>query len=92
MEKKGYKPIWITEASHDQLLARLKQAGKGQQQGEWCLTGVIIDGDLDEHTVCLGGRCAWYKRILGGDCVSKVSGSCSCSWGILDPILGLFRN
>lgn len=93
MEKESLKPIWVSEADYEKLLARVDKKRQGtiaQQQGEWCLTAVIIDGD-QQHVVCLGGACPWYKRIFGGDCVGHDTGSCSCSWGILEPIFGLFR-
>lgn len=94
MEKEGYKQIWIPEAFYDKLLTRIEESKKhpgtaSKPIGEWCLTFIIITPDGQE-TVCLG-NCAWYKQLFGGDCVSKARGSCYCSWGILEPILGLFR-
>ncbi|MGH3040074.1 MAG: hypothetical protein ACRDLZ_11885 [Gaiellaceae bacterium] len=96
MEKPGYKQALIPEAFYNQLLARAEEAKRdpgaaARQKGtsEWCLTIVIMDGNGEQHLVCVGS-CAWYKKIFGGDCVGG-GGGCHCSWGILEPILGLFR-
>lgn len=98
MEKEGYKQVLVPEAFYNRLLARIEEAkdrpdtgAKPKKDlGEWCLTIVIASPDGEQHIVCLG-NCAWYKQLFGGDCVSRRGGGCSCSWGILEPILGLFR-
>jgi len=94
VEIEGHKQIWVPEAFYNKLLAQIEEAkihpeAKPKPQSGWCLTIVIVV-DGEQHFVCLG-NCPWYKQIFGDDCVRQPGGSCYCSWGILEPILGRFR-